>query len=156
LLRAIETSKGDARDICHTAQTESRLRGEISTLKEQNDKLINSEGDSKRKYKLLEEEMRILKSKLSRVTQEKVKLERDARATMSLARSLDSHANSDTEFYKRKVTELNDRLQTKNALVIEQQRQLEEMRRQMERSLSQSRLAQLRMEGSIGSKRSRK
>ena len=100
--------------------------------------------------------MRLIKGKLNRVTQEKIKLERDARATISLARSLDNHATSDNEFYRRKLAELNDRLQAKNALVAEQQHQLEDMRRQMERSLSQSRLAQLRAEGgSLSNKRVR-
>lgn len=155
LLRAIESSKSETRDLSRHAQIESRLRAEISTMREQNDKLTSSNTEFQRKVSLLEEEVRLVKTKLTRVAQEKVKMERDARATISLARSLDSHANSDSDFYKRKVAELNDRLQAKNALVAEQQQQLDEMRRQMERSLSQSRMAQLRSEG-VGGKRLRR
>jgi hypothetical protein len=70
-----------------------------------------------------------------------MKMERDHRATLSLAKTLDSQASTDVEFYKRKVAELANQVQGANAQVLEKDRQLEEMRRQMARNMSQSRLA---------------
>ena len=46
----------------------------------------------------------------------------------------------------QQVAELTSSLQTQQALVAEQKHQIEEMRRQMERSMSQNRLAKIRAE----------
>lgn len=86
------------------ASIEARLRREASCLRSERDEAMADASDSKRKFSLLQEEVRMVKAKLGRVTQEKMKMERDSRAAMSLARSLDSHASSDSDFYKRKVT----------------------------------------------------
>jgi hypothetical protein len=40
---------------------------------------------------------------LSKMTQEKIQLERDQRATLSLAKSLQGNVHSDVDYYKRKV-----------------------------------------------------
>ena len=118
------------------------------------DEAHSSAEEHKRKSALLEEELRQVKMKLSRVTQEKIKMERDQRATMFLAKSLDSHVSSDVDYYKRKVTELNGHLQGMNAVLAEKNRQIEDMRHQIERSMSQNRLANLRGENGKGRKRS--
>jgi len=147
LLRAVEASKSDARDSSRTAQIEARLRGEVSNLRSARENALASASESKRKASFLEEEVRLVKAKLSRVSQEKIKIERDSRAALSLARSLDSHASSDTDYYKRKVAELNDRLQSQQAQNAEQKRLIDEMRKHYERSVSQNRLAQIRAAG---------
>jgi hypothetical protein len=51
------------------------------------------------------------------------------------------------------VAELTNSLQTQHALVAEQKHQIEEMRRQMERSMSQNRLANIRAESGKAHKR---
>lgn len=107
----------------------------------------------KRKAELLEQDLRDTKAKYAKVVQEKVKMDRDSRAAISLARSLDTHASSDCDFYKRKANELTNSLQTQQALVAEQKHQIEEMRRQMERTMSQNRLANIRAESGKGRKR---
>ena len=84
-------------------QVEARLRADLSALRAERNDALASAAESKRKASLLEEEVRSTKTKLSRVVQEKIKMERDSRAAISLARSLDSHASSDCDFYKRKV-----------------------------------------------------
>ena len=103
LLRAVESAKSDARDASRAAQVEARLRSEITSLRLERDGALASAADSRRKVSLLEEEAQLTKTRLSRMIQEKVRMERDSRAAMSLARSLDSHSSSDTDFYKHKV-----------------------------------------------------
>jgi len=70
---------------------------------ERNDALAEA-AESKRKVELLEEDVRTTKAKHSKVLKDKVKMERESRAAISLARSLDTHAASDCDFYKRKVS----------------------------------------------------
>ena len=84
-------------------QVEARLRADLSTLRAERNDALAEAAESKRKVELLEDELRTTKTKLNRVIQEKIKMERDSRAAISLARSLDSHASSDSDFYKRKV-----------------------------------------------------
>ena len=104
LLKAVEASKASARDASRAAQTEARLRGEVSTLRSDRDTALGQCAESNRKVGLLGEEVRLLKARVTRLTQEKIKVERDSRAALSLARSMDSHAASDVDYYKRKVS----------------------------------------------------
>jgi chromosome segregation ATPase len=103
LLKAVEASKSSARDAARAAQTEARLRGEVSDLRTERDTVIGELAEARRKVGLMEEEVRLLKSRIAKLTQEKIKVERDARAALSLARSMDSHAADDVEYYKRRV-----------------------------------------------------
>ena len=146
LLRALESSRTEAREKSRTAASEAGLRGELSFMTSQRDEALGTAEESKRMASLLQEELRQTKTKLARVTQEKVKLERDQRATMSLARSLDNQQGNayDVDYYKRKVSELSGHVQSMNAVIAEKNRQLDEMRRQVERNMSQNRLANLR------------
>lgn len=109
----------------------------------QRDNSLGKAEEYNRKATLLQEQLNEQKIKVSRVTQEKIKIERDyfasQRATKSLAKSLESHSSGDTEYYKRKVNELNGRIQAMHATVAEKNRQLDEMRRQIERNMSQNR-----------------
>jgi hypothetical protein len=146
LLRAVETSKSETRDASRRVEVEAKLRAEVTALRGERNEALASAAGSSRQVELLQEELRTLKQKHHKLSQEKIKLERDSRAAISLARSLDSHASSDVEFYKRKASELSSHLQTQQALVAEQKHQMDEMRRQMERSMSQNRLSNLRAE----------
>eukprot|EP00978_Attheya_sp_CCMP212_P039084 scaffold200084_cov36-Attheya_sp.AAC.2 len=147
LLRAVETAKVEARDASRSAQIEARLRGEITNLRSEREDALASAAESKRKANLLEEEVRLVKAKLGRLAQEKLRQERDSRAALSLARSMDSHAMADTDFYKRKAAELSERLQSQQALAAEQKYQLDEMKRKMARNVTKNRLAEIRSEG---------
>jgi len=143
----LDASRTDARAFAYAAISESKLRGELSVVIGQRDETIGTAEESKRKVGLLQEELRQTKTKLSRVTQEKIKMERDQRATISLAKSLEGNqASTDLEYYKRKVAELSNNAQSMNAIIAEKNRQLDEMRRQIERNMSQNRLANLRRE----------
>ena len=102
-MRAVETSKADARDSSSVAVTEAGLRAELSIARARRDEAMARTEESTRKVTLLEEELRHVKTKLARVAQEKIKMERDQRAALSLAKSLDSNVSSDIDFYKRKV-----------------------------------------------------
>jgi hypothetical protein len=75
--------------------------------------LAESEAN-KRKATLISEDLRDQKKKLARVTQEKMKLERDHRAALSLAKNIDSHSSSDADYYKRRVAEQNGQIQGLN------------------------------------------
>ncbi|KAL7497851.1 hypothetical protein ACHAWT_009094 [Skeletonema menzelii] len=111
LLRVVESSKEEARDSSRSAQVEARLRQNVNTLRDERDKAISENATNRRKLSLQEEELRLTKSKLSRVQQEKISIERDSRVAISLARSLDNSNSNDASYYKRKVTELSDKLQ---------------------------------------------
>jgi outer membrane murein-binding lipoprotein Lpp len=145
LLCALEASRTEAREASRAAMTEAGLRAELSVVVSQRDEALGFAEESKRKASLFQEELHHVKTKLSRVTQEKIKMERDQRATMSLAKSLDSQGPVDSDYYKRKVSELSSNVQSLNAVLAEKNRHLEEMRRQLERNMSQNRLANLRL-----------
>lgn len=103
MLKAVEASKADSRDAVRAAHEEARLRGELTTLRLERDEALGTKAEAMRKSSLLEEEVRLLKDKVNRLIQEKIKVERDSRAALSLARTIDNHVSADTEFYKRKV-----------------------------------------------------
>lgn len=103
LLQAVEASKSNARDTSRAAQTEARLRSETTSIRAERDVALGTTGEMKRKVNLLEEEVRLLKSRVARLTQDKIKIERESRAVLGLARSMDNHVASDAEFYRRKV-----------------------------------------------------
>ncbi|KAL3797416.1 hypothetical protein HJC23_010542 [Cyclotella cryptica] len=119
LLRAVEASKSNARDSSRAAQIESRLRNEISKLRYERDEANADLIEHRRKLSLHEEELRLTKSKLNRIIQEKHSMERDSRAAISLARSLDHNNSNDMNYYKRKVGELSDKLQVAQRRVAE-------------------------------------
>lgn len=104
LLEAVEASKANAHNASRAARTETSLRNEISTLKLEKEKVAETYIEAQRKMTLVEKEVGLLKSRVERLTQDKVKIERDSRAALSLARSMDSHASSDVHYYKRKVS----------------------------------------------------
>ena len=177
LLRTIEATKSETHDSCRAAQNEIRLRSDICSLRLERDEAKASVLEASRKSNLMDEELKLLKSKLARITQERIKMERDSRAAISLARSLDNHTHSDTEFYKRKVrcflnaeeilncmktqnshfiiispklkvADLTDRLKSKDSIIVEQELEIKELKRQVDRSLSQNKLAHLRTHSS--------
>lgn len=59
--------------------------------------------ETQRKYKLVEDELSHVKGKLLKVQQEKKQMEKDQRATLSLAQTLQGNRHSETDYYKRKV-----------------------------------------------------
>jgi len=187
VLRALEQSRSNARNNSVTAVTVSHLRADLANAIRLRDEAVSTSAEQERKAVLFHEEVRDLKLKLSRATQEKLKLERDSvrtinetvagdfillvawfvltvsflflfsfyqkqRATLSLARSLDSqknHNNSSgsTEYYQRKNTELTSKVQSLTATVAELNRQKEELQRQLTRNMSQNRLENIRRGG---------
>ncbi|KAL3764284.1 hypothetical protein ACHAWU_004096 [Discostella pseudostelligera] len=137
LLRAVESSKVEARDSSRSAQVEARLRTNISTLRDERDKALNDLSDCQRKQSLLEEELRLTKLNLSRVTQEKNSMERYNQTAMSLSRTLDkNNSNTDMNYYKRKVAELSEKLHSQQDIIFKQNSTISELRGQSERSSS--------------------
>ena len=121
----------------------------------QRNEALGQAEEYKHKAALWQEQLNEQKIKMTRVTQEKIKMERDyiasQRASKSLAKSLESHSSSsDTDYYKRKVDELNGRIQSMHATVAEKNRQLDEMRHQIERNMSQNRWANIGAERGEG------
>jgi len=108
LLGAVEGSNNTIQDNARAAQMGASLGEEMHVIRSQREVSLEACAELTKKNSLLEEELRFLKGKLHRLTQEKLKVERDSRAAISLARSLDMHTSSDAEFYKRKVCYLNE------------------------------------------------
>jgi hypothetical protein len=112
LFHSAEAAKTEAREASHKAIVEAKLRADLSMIQSKHDEALASGEECKRKNELLEEEIRHVKAKLTRVVQDKIKLERDQRVTMSLAKSFDHNKGSaDTDYYKRKVNELTNHVQ---------------------------------------------
>lgn len=82
---------------------EARLRSDLSSLRGERDEALGIAASLRRKVSLLDGDLQNTKQKLARVEQEKIKMERDNRAAMSLAKSVGTETSSDVEFYKRKV-----------------------------------------------------
>lgn len=158
LLRSVESAKSDARAASRRIQAETRLRSECTTLRTERDTAYADAAESKRRATLAEEEARTARAQLSRCQRDKAQMERDSRAALSLARTLDSHTSSDSAYYKRQMAALNEQVQKLHATVTEQNHTINELRRQRERSMSQNQLSQLRAGGGGtggGSKKSR-
>ena len=134
LLRAVELSKVEAQESSRSAQVEAKLRANIGSLRDERDKALNELSDCQRKQSLLEEELRLTKLNLGRVTQEKNSMERYNQTAISLSRSLDkNNSNIDTNYYKRKVAELSDKLQSQQDIIFKQNSTISELRGQNER-----------------------
>jgi hypothetical protein len=54
-------------------------------------------------------------------------------AAVSLARSLDSNNSNDMSYYKRKVAELSDKLQSQQEIIMKQNSTIAELRGQSEK-----------------------
>ena len=136
MFQAVETAKTEARQSSQTTVAEATLRMELAQAQQAKNDAVATATLHQRKAGRLEEQTSQLKAKLTRVTQEKFKLEREQRAAVTMARNLDQHATVDVEFYKRKVTELTGQVQSMNGIILEKNRMMEDMQRQLERSLS--------------------
>jgi hypothetical protein len=144
LIWSAESYENDTTRKAMEEQTESKLRAELIFMTEKRDEAIADAETAKRKAALYSDELLTVKSKLQRVTHEKIKLEREARVALTA----DVQVYSDLDYYKRKTTELTGHMQGLNAVISEKNRALDEMRRQQERNMSQHRLELLR-EGGI-------
>ena len=86
------------------AQMEARLRSNLSSLRGERDETLGIAASLRRKVTLLDGDLQTTKQKLARVEQEKIMMEHDSCAAISLAKSVGSETSSDVdEFYKRKV-----------------------------------------------------
>jgi hypothetical protein len=111
LLQAAEAAKTDAHNISCNALVAASLRADLSATSSKLDIALSQNEEYKRKNALLEEENYRVTSKLRQVIQEKIKLERDQRMSMSLTKYLENSASTDADFYKRQTAELTSRLQ---------------------------------------------
>ena len=70
------------------------------------------------------------------------------RATLSLARTLESQKSSgNSEYQRQKQAELNTKIQSLSATVAEKNRQIEELQRMVTRNTSLNRLENMRRSG---------
>jgi hypothetical protein len=81
---------------------EARLRAELSFMRSERDEALSVASECNRKVQLLDDELRSTKAKLLRTSQEKAKTERDSRAAIQLARSLENNSSND-DYYRHKV-----------------------------------------------------
>ena len=79
------------------------MRADLLHMTSQRDEALGNLAECQRRCKLVEDELSQTKIKLCKVQQEKVQVERDQRATLSLAKSLQGNVHSDIDYYKRKV-----------------------------------------------------
>jgi hypothetical protein len=65
LLRAVETSKSDARDASRHAQLEARLRSDLSSLRGERDEALGIAASLRRKVTLLDGDLQTAKQKVA-------------------------------------------------------------------------------------------
>ena len=99
----MEKSKTDAKEASQVAVAQARLRSDLAVATREKDDALALVAESNRKHELTKEELCQTKAKLAKAEQEKVKLERDRRVTMSWAKSVDTNISTGSDFYKRKV-----------------------------------------------------
>ena len=145
-MQAVEKSQSDNREASQVALIEAKARSELAAMTSKYNNAISQMDEAKRKALLLEEEVKLIKVKLSATQQENIKMERDKRAVTSMVMNLNSSTNingsatgSDIEYYKRKATEMSRQVQALNAVVAEKNRERDALRRQLERNMSQNR-----------------
>lgn len=105
LLQALETSKQSCHDYSKHVRTECHLRNDITTLKKERDTLQETCTIQQNKILKFEEEIKMLKDKMTTLMKEKIKVERESRAALLLAKNLDGYNASDVDYYKRKVSQ---------------------------------------------------
>eukprot|EP00980_Cylindrotheca_fusiformis_P010008 scaffold2214_cov139-Cylindrotheca_fusiformis.AAC.5 len=147
LLRTLDTSNEETKDNCQAKLLEARLRADLLHMTAKRDEIMEEHAQTEQRANLLDADLADTKAKLTRVQQEKMQVERDQQATMSLANALQGNNQSDVDYYKRKVSELNTHIQGLTAILTEKNRQIESLRREKERSMSQNRLASYRAGG---------
>ena len=118
----------------------------------QRNEAIGQMEEQKHKVSLLLEQLTDLKIKIARYQQDKMQSERhlqhltmqqlnrhgDGGASTTLVTpSNATHVTSDTEFYQRKYNESNQKIQSYQAMMIEKNRQIDELRYQVERNMNQ-------------------
>lgn len=134
----------DARQSSRSTVAEATLRLELTAATEQKNQALAQAATAQRRAVRLEDEKQQIKAKLQRVTNEKFKLDRERQAQQHLAKNLDQQSASDVAFYKRRVTELTGQVQSLNAANLEKDRTMQDLRRQLERSLSRAAAAKRR------------
>ena len=105
-MRTVDSSNEEARDQCQAKLVEARLRADLLHVAASRDEMKGELASAQRRCKLLGDDLTDTKAKLSKVQQEKMQVERDQQATMSLANALQGNAHSDVDFYKRKVSNI--------------------------------------------------
>lgn len=126
----MERSKTETRDVSQTAVTIAHLRAELSHAQGQHKESFLQAQEYQRKNELLQQELQNVKLLLSKTTQAKMQLERDRRAQMALSKSMET--SSDLEYYKLKCQQLSGHVQNLNAVVGEKNRQIEQLRLQVD------------------------
>ena len=140
-----------------------RLRAELSDMTAQRNEAIGQMEEQKHKVSLLQEHMTDLKIKLSRYQQEKMQSERQVQHLMmqyqhgagdgGLTTTLVTPHNAasvanDTEYYHRKYNESNQKVQSYQTMMIEKNRQIDELRYQVERNMNQQQYTNLQRQHS--------
>ena len=143
------------------------MRAELSDMTSQRNEAIGQMEEQKHKVSLLQEHMTDLKIKISRYQQDKMQSERHLQHLMMqqqnqhgdggtnttlVTPSNAASVSTDTEFYQRKYNESNHKIQSYQAMMIEKNRQIEELRYQVERHMNQHQYTTLqRQSGRQGS-----
>ena len=102
-MRAIEASKATAIQQSQDTLAEVGLRKDLMQMRSERDQARGKVQEAARRLTLVEDDLQQTKANLSKITKEKIQLERDQRATLSLAKSLQGNASTDVDYYKRKV-----------------------------------------------------
>jgi chromosome segregation ATPase len=148
LIRAKESALTQARAASAAQSQEGPLRAELSHWKEKHERTVADLEESRRKCALLQGELDHARIRLGRSKSDKAKVERELRAAKNAAALQLAHSNSSSgefaaagegpdnsemEFYKGRTSALNVKLTRLGAVVAEKDRQIDEMRRQLDR-----------------------
>ncbi|OEU12832.1 hypothetical protein FRACYDRAFT_244105 [Fragilariopsis cylindrus CCMP1102] len=151
LLKAVGTSNEETKDMSQSKLIEAKLRADLLHTRSECLEVTEEKLIANRSLELVTIDLSNLKKERTQLRNDKVRLERERRSAQSL---VDNYAaadanstnnnSSDVEYYKRKAIELETHLQGMTARLGEKNREIQELRRDRDRNLSQNRLAALK------------
>ena len=145
------TSNEETKDMSQSKLMEAKLRADLLHTRSECLEVTEEKLIANRSLELVTIDLSNLKKERTQLRNDKVRLERERRSAQSL---VDNYAaadtnstnnnSSDVEYYKRKAIELETHLQGMTARLGEKNREIQELRRDRDRNLSQNRLAALK------------
>ncbi|KAL3944619.1 MAG: hypothetical protein SGBAC_001279, partial [Bacillariaceae sp.] len=156
LLRTVTSTNEATKEQSQAKVSDARLRSNLLQMTKSRDETKQEFDKAEKRCTLLEKELSAVKSKLAQEQQARKQMERDQQAAKSLANAFHGGNQSKVDFYKRKVTELNTHVRGLTGILDDRNREIELLRREKDRLLTQNQQQSSRRKEHKGTKKSRK
>ncbi|CAJ1934348.1 unnamed protein product [Cylindrotheca closterium] len=155
LLRTVTSTNEATQEQSQAKVSEARLRSDLLQMTKSRDEARQRLSKTEKRCKLLEKDLAGVKSKLAQELQAKKQMQHHQQAAESLKNAFHGGNQSNIDYYKRKVTELNTHVQGLTWILAERNREIELLQHQKDRFLTQNQQSSRRKEAK-GTTRSRK